>query len=221
MAENQKVVEMFEKFLASLLGLAKKWLTDWEVDSQKLFHALQQIRKEDLIGLSLGTHEIKPSATTQKVVTSEDDFECIFTSELITVPDMKTVIADVKNLHGEKIGSAPVPEDLTTGIQKRFKIIRLKKNKSSQKIVDRLKQESGAILPNVFGLRIAEITCLSQLPKDTWIRGIDERDNLSVFVSGDRLVPYACFNSDGSVFRYWSRWGGGWFAGHCFMVLCD
>lgn len=221
MAENQKVVEMFEKFLASLLGLAKKWLTDWEVDSQKLFHALQQIRKEDLIGLSLGTHEIKPRATTQKVVTSEDDFECIFTSELITVPDMKTVIADVKNLHGEKIGSAPVPEDLTTGIQKRFKIIRLKKNKSSQKIVDRLKQESGAILPNVFGLRIAEITCLSQLPKDTWIRGIDERDNLSVDVSGNRMVPDAYFRSVGGVGRIWDGWDGDWVAGDCFMVLCD
>lgn len=102
MAENQKVVVMFEKFLASLLGLAKKWLTDWEVDSQKLFHALQQIRKEDLIGLSLGTHEIKPKATTQKVVTADEDFECIYTSELITIPDMGAITADCKKLWGDK-----------------------------------------------------------------------------------------------------------------------
>jgi hypothetical protein len=220
MAENKEVVEMSEKFLASLFGLTKKWLIDWKLDFQKLFHALQQVSKEGLNGLAEGTHEIKPKATIQKVVT-DDDFECIYTSELITIPDMQTVVADVKNLHGDKIGNAPIPEDLKTGIQKRFKIIRNKKNKSSQKIVDRLKQEPGAILSNVFGLRIAEITYLSQLPKDAWIRGIDERDNLSVGVNGDRMVPDACFDSDGSVFRHWNDWGGDWSAGNCFMVLCD
>lgn len=220
MADNKEVVEMSEKFLASLFGLTKKWLIDWKIDFQKLFHALQQVSKEGLNGLAEGTHEIKPKATIQKVVT-DDDFECIYTSELITVPDMKTVIADVKKLHGEKIGSAPVPKELITGIQKRFKIIRLKKNKSSQKIVDRLKQEPGAILPNVFGIRIAEITCLLQLPKGTWIRGIDERDNLSVDAIDRCVMPIACFYSDGSVDRSWDNWDGGRFAGRYFLVLCD
>ena len=221
MAENKEVVEMFDKFLASLLKLVTKWLTEWAVDSQKLFHALQQIRKEDLIGLSLGTHEIKPKATTQKVVTADDDFECIYTSELITIPDMGAITADCKKLWSEKMGSAPIPEGLKTGIQKRIKIIRLKKNKSSQKIVDHLKQYTAAILPNVFGLRIAELNCLAQLPKDVWIRGIDERDSLSVGAVGRRMVPDACFDSDGSVCRDWLYWDGGWSAGDCFVLLCD
>ncbi len=221
MADYKQVVEMFEKFLASLLGLAKKWLTEWEVDSQKLFHALQQVRKEDLIGLSEGTHEIKPKATTEKVVAEGDDFECIYTSELITVPDMGAITADCKKLWGDKMGGAPIPEGLKTSVQKRVKIIRLKKNKSSQKIVDHLKQYSGAILSKVFGLRIAELNCLAQLPKDTWIRGIDERDNLSASADGLRMVPRAYFSSGGSVDRDWNGWDGVWVAGICFVVLCD
>jgi hypothetical protein len=119
------------------------------------------------------------------------------------------------------MGSTPIPEGLKAGVQKRVKIIRLKKNKSSQKIVDHLKQYAGAILPNVFGLRIAELNCLAQLPKDTWIRGIDERDNLSVDADGGRVVPGACFCSDGSVRRDWNDWDGDWGAGSCFVVLCD
>jgi hypothetical protein len=221
MAENKEVVEMSEKFLASLFGLAKKWLIDWKIDFQKLFHALQQVSKEGLIGLAEGTYEIKPKATTQKVVTSDEDFECIYTSELITIPDMGAITADCKKLWSDKMGSAPIPEGLKTGIQKRVKIIRLKKNKSSQKIVDHLKQYPGAILPNVFGLRIAELNCLAQLPKDVWIRGIDERDNLSVVALGDRMVPDACFDSDGGVRRAWNSWDGDWLAGNCFLLLCD
>jgi hypothetical protein len=134
---------------------------------------------------------------------------------------MGAITADCKKLWSDKMGSAPIPEGLKTGIQKRVKIIRLKKNKSSQKIVDHLKQYPGAILPNVFGLRIAELNCLAQLPKDVWIRGIDERDNLSVRANGDRMVPYACFRSGGGVVRDWRYWGGGWDASSCFMLLCD
>ena len=221
MADYEQVVGLLGDNLAALLELAKKWLITWSLDTKQLLHTLNHLRKEDLIGLSEGTHEIKPKATTQKVVTEDDDFECIYTSELITVPDMGAITADCKKLWGDKMGSAPIPEGLKGGVQKRVKIIRLKKNKSSQKIVDHLKQYAGAVLPNIFGLRIAEINCLSQLPKDTWIRGIDERDNLSVHANGNRMVPRAYFRSDGGVSRDWDRWGGDWLAGDCFMVLCD
>jgi hypothetical protein len=190
MADNQEVVEMSEKFLASLFGLFKKWVIDWAINSQKLFHILQQVRKEDLIGLVEGTHEIKLKAIASKTVSANEDFECIYTSELITIPDMGAITADCKKLWSEKMGSTPIPEGLKVGVQKRVKIIRLKKNKSSQEVVDHLKQYTGAVLPNVFGLRIAEMNCLSYLPKGMYVRAVDDRDNLSVFADNLRMVPY-------------------------------
>lgn len=56
MAKN--VVEMLEENLASFLGLAKKWLVDWSVETKKLLHFFHNLRKEDLIGLLEGTHRI-------------------------------------------------------------------------------------------------------------------------------------------------------------------
>jgi len=222
MANNTEVVEVFEKFLASLIGLAKKWLIDWKLDFQKLFHALQQLQKDDLNGLAEGTHEIKPKATTEKVVIADDDFECVYTSELITIPDMGAITADCKKLWGDEMGSVPIPEGLKTGVKKRVKVIRLKKSKSLWKIFDHLKQYAGVVLPNVFGLRIAELNCLTQLlPKNTWIRVIDEGDNLSVGHGGVPVVPGVFFHSDGTVDRDWVYWGSDWSAGNYFMVLCD
>jgi hypothetical protein len=60
MANYQKVVEMLGENLASFLELAKKLLIDWKVDPKRLLHILQNIRKEDLVGLIEGTHSIMP-----------------------------------------------------------------------------------------------------------------------------------------------------------------
>jgi hypothetical protein len=57
MADYKDVVEMFGNNLASLLELAKKWLT-WKIDFIKLLHSLHQIKKIDLLGLVEGTHQI-------------------------------------------------------------------------------------------------------------------------------------------------------------------
>lgn len=57
-----KVVEMLGENLASFLELAKKWLVDWSVDTKKLFHFFHNIKKEDLVGLLDGTHQITKKA---------------------------------------------------------------------------------------------------------------------------------------------------------------
>jgi hypothetical protein len=54
----KKVVEMLGERLASVLGLLKKWLIDWSVDTDKLLHFAHQMRKEDLLGLLNGTHKV-------------------------------------------------------------------------------------------------------------------------------------------------------------------
>ncbi len=55
---NKKVVEMLDKNLASLIGLAKKWLVEWNIPLNKIFHVFYQMKKSDLQGLINGTHEI-------------------------------------------------------------------------------------------------------------------------------------------------------------------
>jgi hypothetical protein len=143
----------------------------------------------------------------------DDDFKCVFMSEPITIPNIETIVTDCKKLWGDKIGSAPVPEDLKTGVQKRIKIFCNKKPKSPQKIIHRLKQEPGAILSNVFGLRIAEITCRSQLRQNCRIYGIRE---------GDNVVPSVCFDFDENDTTYEGlTWSDVFPGNNYFMVLCD
>ena len=74
-----KVVEMLGENLASFLELSKKWLVDWSVDTKKLFHFFHNIKKEDLIGLIDGTHQI-----TKKAISG-------FVSELFQKTDAITV----------------------------------------------------------------------------------------------------------------------------------
>lgn len=56
---NKEVVEVWEKNLASLIELAKKLLVEWGINFSDLLHFFQNIRKEDALGLIVGTHEIK------------------------------------------------------------------------------------------------------------------------------------------------------------------
>lgn len=68
MADYKKVVEMLGENLASLLELAKKWLNDWAVSPKNLLDFFHQLRKEDLLGLISGTHEIKKVDTPHKKI---------------------------------------------------------------------------------------------------------------------------------------------------------
>ncbi|MEI8269918.1 MAG: hypothetical protein WCG45_00980 [bacterium] len=56
---NEEVVVMWEKNLASLIELAKKLLVEWGIKFNDLLHFFQNIRKDDMLGLIAGTHEIK------------------------------------------------------------------------------------------------------------------------------------------------------------------
>lgn len=221
MADYKKVVEMLGDNLASLLELAKKWLIDWKIEPKKLFHVFQQIRKDDLNGLIAGTHEIKVKETQATASSADDEyFEQILETDYITIPDMTTVVAYAKDKWSKEMGSVTPSTALVAGEKKKVKVFRFKKGPSSQRCVDFIKAQ-GATLPNVFGLAVAEMTVGSQLPRDKWILGFDNRDNLSVGAVGRRRVPDLCLGSDGSVRRDWFFWDGDWDAGLCLVLLCD
>ncbi len=223
MADYKKVVGMLGENLASFLELSKKLLVDWGIDPKKLLHLFQNIRKDDLVGLLSGTHEIRAKEKAAQIALSSDDeyFEQIFESDYITVPDMATVKSYVQEKWGNDIANVAPSMPLETGMKKKVKVFRFKKSPSSQRCVDFIKSIPGAILPNAPGLAVAEMTVGSQLPRDKWILGFDNRDNLSVLALGRRGVPGLCLRSDGSVGRGWDYWGGDWRVGRCLVLLCD
>lgn len=224
MADYKQVVEMLGENLASFLELAKKLFVDWAMEPKKLLHLFQNIRKDDLLGLMAGTHEIKAKETQAQPATGDGEyFEQVLETGYITVPDMKTVKDYVKDKWGNDIANATPSMPLETGMKKKVKVFRFKKGLSSQRCVDFIKSIPGAILPNVQGLAVAEMTVGSQLPKDKWILSFDSLDNLSVTERSDRRVPNLYLNSDGSVFRAWFEWGGDWRADGCpvLLLLCE
>lgn len=162
-----------------------------------------------------------PNEKQPRAISADNEyFEQIFESDYITIPDMITVVAYAKDKWSKEMGSVTPSTLLVAGEKKKVKVFRFKKGPSSQRCVDFIKAQ-GAALPNVFGLAVAEMTVGSQLPRDKWILGFDNRDNLSVYADGSRGVPRLYLDSDGSVRRGWSSWDGVWFAVYCLVLLCD
>ncbi len=88
MATYEKVVGLLGANLASFLELAKKLLIDWAIEPKKLLHLFQNIRKEDLIGLVDGTHEIKAKTVEVKPeAVPGEKFDLLLDLGVITVPD--------------------------------------------------------------------------------------------------------------------------------------
>lgn len=147
------------------------------------------------------------------------DFKCVFETRPIIIPDMRVVTEDCKRLWGESLSAVAVPEKLKTGTQKKIKIIRTENRKSFQEVICALSGYRGAVLSNVFGLRVAEITC--HLPKYKWIRGIDKRANLSFGSRCGNRVPDIKINLDETVSRGWLPAEGLWPHGSHFLIFCD
>ena len=58
MTAYKQVVALLGKDPASLLQLLVKLLVEWKLDFQKFLHMLQNLKKEHIIGLMDGTHEV-------------------------------------------------------------------------------------------------------------------------------------------------------------------
>lgn len=155
MATYEEVVEMLGSNLASFLELAKKLLITWGINPKKLIHLLYHLKKEALIGLMDGTHEITAKATASTI--KKEDAECIF-EKVIVIPDMDEIVAGVNENWGSKIGGVQIPVGLRTGEKMRFKIFEIETNadRNYSDYICFFKTQKYAIFPNVFGLQIAE-----------------------------------------------------------------
>jgi hypothetical protein len=194
----ETVVEMLGENLASLLELAKKWLTDWAIKPKELLTTFHQIRKIDLKGLIGGTHEIRQREKTVDTTSFDNEyFEQIFESDYITIPDMVMMKKYIIEKWNYDIADARPSMPLETGMRKKIKVFSFKKRLSSQRCVDFIKNIPGALLPNVFGLAVAEIMIGSELPIGRDIYGFDNYINLSTG-KDSRALPYFSFYSTGS-----------------------
>ncbi len=85
MATQKDVVEMLVKYLASLSELLQKWNL-WGIDLTKILHVLHQVRKDDLIGLSDGTCEIR-KVYVSKQEQKKPEFRMLIDLGELTVPE--------------------------------------------------------------------------------------------------------------------------------------
>ncbi len=161
-----------------------------------------------------------PTKDLVKSSASNDYFELIYESAYITVPDMDAVHTYSQEKWSKEMAGVTPSTTFVAGTRRKVKVFRFKKSVSSQRCVDFVNSQN-ASLPNVFGLAIAEMTVGSELPKDRWILGFDNRDKLSVGPRGHRRVPHLCRGSDGRVHRDWYYWDVDWNAERCLVLLCD
>ncbi|MEK7228112.1 MAG: hypothetical protein AAB681_02010, partial [Patescibacteria group bacterium] len=213
----QKVVEMLGDNLASLLELAKKWLVDWAVDAKKLLHALQNIRKDDLLGLVDGTHEIKAKPQPEK-------FALLADLGTITVPD--------DYVHGKELGSLnqkdfyyfntnatdknfPNPSRiLKPGDKLRVRAFK-QVSPGSTTSVERMEflAKQKAVHTGAQGASLVYKQKRNELPKGYWYCSFDEKDRLWKDAVGYHRVPYVRADTDGDFEFSLGNFGHDWRAG--------
>ena len=216
--------------LASLLELAKKWLIDWTIDTKKLLHALQNIRKEDLNGLISGTHEIK--AKQQLPVVVDEKFALLADLGVITVPD--------DYVHGKELGSLnqkdfyyfntdikdknfPNPSRILKPGDKLW--VRAFKQTSSGNTtsVERMEflAKQNAIHTGAQGVSLVYKQKRNELTKGYWYCSFDEKDHLWKDADGRHRVPRVVADSAGD-FRFdLGYFEYGWGSDSAVLCFCD
>lgn len=225
----KKVVEMLGDNLASLLELAKKWLIDWVVDRKKLLDMLHQIRKEDLMGLISGTHEIK--AKQQSTVVDEK-FALFVDLGVVTVPD--------DYVHGKELASLnrkefhyfnPDATDtnfssptrvLKPGDKLRVRVFKQSVSGSTTSVerMDFLKRQN-AVFTGAQGVSLVYKQKREELPKGYWHCSFDEKGRLWKDTGGDHRVPIVHASTGGGFGFRLGCFEGNWNDGSCFLCFCD
>lgn len=203
MADYNDVVEMWEKNLASLLELAKKWLVEWEVDFKKLLHLLQNIRKDDLLGLIAGTHEIK----IKKLKTKKSVEKFVLLADLgeIVIPDdfnHKTWLASFKKKNYQEnfeyyngeitdINFSNPTRVLKPGDKFHLRIFEkaMPGNITSEECLEFLATQK-TIYTGAQGASLVWEQKRDQLPKGYWYCSFDEKERLYKNQIGDHKMPY-------------------------------
>jgi hypothetical protein len=236
MADYKKVVQMLGENLASFLELAKKLLVDWGLDPKKLLHLFQNFRKDDLVGLMAGTHEIKVKEhVVAEPVSDDNKFGLVIREFEITVPvDYKhdtQIDSFAKRVKKEKTtyyyndaftskNFAKATNKLVPGKKLKVKIFPILKTAKSEECMTFLKKQN-AILAGGQGVTLLYDLAKDQLPKNKWTVSFDEKDALWTDSDGIHRVPGVSAGSDGDFRFYLGVFGYPWDDGNCLACFCD
>ncbi len=236
MATYEKVVGLLGVNLASFLELAKKLLIDWAIEPKKLLHLFQNIRKEDLIGLIDGTHEIKAKAVEAKPEAKPaEKFGLLLDLGVITVPDdfvHSTHLATFSKNNKKKFyyyndditdknfNKATV--QLVPGRKLRVKAFQqtVSGNTTSEERMAFLKTQNN-IFTGAVGAALVFEQKRDLLPKGKWYCSFDEKEALWKDSVGYHRVPDVRARSGGAFDFDLGYFGRDWVAGFVLLCFCD
>ncbi len=237
MTSYKKVVEMLGESLASLLELAKRWLIDWGMEPKKLLYLLLHLRKEDLVGLLAGTHEITPKAAPVVAEKTEraEKFALLVDLGVITVPDdyvPGTQLASFKKKNHEKFSyyndaitdanfSNPT-RVLKPGEKLFVRVFHqiVSGNTTSEERMEFLSQYN-PVYTGAQGASIVWEQKRDRLPKGKWYSSFDEKDRLWKDSGGYHRVPLVWALVDGDFKFDLGRFENPWGDDGCILCFCD
>lgn len=231
----KKVIEMLGENLASFLELAKKWLVDWSVETKKLLHTFHNLKKEDLLGLIAGTHEIKAVGAAPTSPVSPEKFALLVDLGIFTVPDdfiPEKCLAEFhkkncKKFYGYNKDITDLHFSNPTRILKPGDKLRVK---AFKQIVSGIttSEERMAFLATQKAVHLGAqgVTMVFDQKKDQLIKGywycsFDEKDRLWKDSGGSHRVPYLCAHSDGDFNFRLGYFEHGWDDSHAILCFCD
>lgn len=228
MADYKKVVEMLGEHLASFLELAKKLLIDWAIEPKKLLHTLHQIRKEDLVGLVAGTHEIKAKPEPEKFVlfadlgeiVIPDDFDPSKCLEAFSEKNRKKFYSFNNAITDENF---PNPTRVLKPGDKLW-VRAFKQNVSGSTTSEErmaFLAKQNAIHTGAQGASLVWEQKRNQLPKGYWYCSFDEKERLWEDADGDHRVPNVNAYSGGGFAFGLGSFEYGWNGVHCILCFCD
>lgn len=234
MADYKKVVGMLGENLASFLEVAKKLLVDWSIDPKKLLHLLQNVRKDDLAGLIVGTHEIKAKEKAP-VVSPDQKFGAAIKEFEFTVPadykhdsQLDTFAKKTKKLKttyyfNDALTSAnfaKATNKLEPGKTYKVKIFPILATVTSEDCMTFLGKQN-AILVGGQGITLLHDQKADEFPVGKYTVSFDQKDALWTDSDGNHRVPYVLRRSDGGWRFRLGYFGDAWVSDGCLLCFCD
>ena len=232
MADYKKVVGMLGENLASFFEVAKKLLIDWSIDPKKLLHLFQNFRKDDLIGLISGTHEIK---VKEKSLDVEKKFGPAIKEFEFTVPadykhdsQLDTFAKKTKKLKtthyfNDALTSAnfaKATNKLEPGKTYKVKIFLILATVTSEDCMTFLGKHN-AILVGGQGITLLQDQKADKFPVGKYTVSFDQKDALWTDSDGYRRLPDVNRDSGGDWKFRLGFFEGDWSDDRCLLCFCD
>ncbi len=157
-------------------------------------------------------------------VQNEELFEIVLESQVIGILEGVQFKESVKEFIVKHWGKEFLSKNFDilfdeVSLGKKIVIIKLLRDSNTSQIIKRIKKE-GLILGNSLALAFATLSAKDNLPKNVYIRSLDEAENLPPAFDGDRKIPSVFITEEGDIFDF-CYLKQGFLKGKCFIVFSD